>query len=442
MSGYLSRLSGDIRRDAPEPARGFAHALAAGPNVAVIAEVKRGSPSQGPIRPDADVVATAEAYELGGATCLSVLCAERDFGGSVDDLAAARRAVSIPAIAKDFTVFPEQVARQRLAGADAILVILAMVTDDEARRLMATAALLGMDTLVEVHTAEEAERAVLLEAPLVGVNARDLQTLEIDRDRQLGTASRAAGGPDPGGGVGHRRPPGRDRGPRRRRRRGAGRHRPDARPGTAGRPGGGGARVSTPLVKICGLTRETDVEAAVEAGADLVGFVIAVDSLPRRLAGARRTSGPAWPAMRERWVVYAGTVGRPAGRASTRWPRCTACRRQPPGHDRRLSRPAARRAPRKRGSPVPARPGSGAPISEPASGLRDHWRRAGYRCAQPVSGRAASTPTTWSEAVARGPGRGAVDYGPAASESRARDQGPRADSRRVHRGRQGRDAAA
>ena len=189
MSGYLSRLSGDIRRDAPEPARGFAHALAAGPNVAVIAEVKRGSPSQGPIRPDADVVATAEAYELGGATCLSVLCAERDFGGSVDDLAAARRAVSIPAIAKDFTVFPEQVAAQRLAGADAILVILAMVSDDEARRLMETAALLGMDALVETHSREEIDRAVAIGARVVGVNARDLETLEIDRDRQLGLLS-------------------------------------------------------------------------------------------------------------------------------------------------------------------------------------------------------------------------------------------------------------
>jgi len=189
VSGYLSRLSGDIRRDAPEPARGFAHALAAGPNVAVIAEVKRGSPSQGPIRPDADVVATAEAYELGGATCLSVLCAERDFGGSVDDLAASRRAVSIPAIAKDFTVFPEQVAAQRLAGADAILVILAMVSDDEARRLMETAALLGMDALVETHSREEIDRAVAIGARVVGVNARDLETLEIDRDRQLGLLS-------------------------------------------------------------------------------------------------------------------------------------------------------------------------------------------------------------------------------------------------------------
>jgi indole-3-glycerol phosphate synthase len=185
MSGYLSRLSGDIRRDPPEPSRGFADALAAGTKVAVIAEVKRGSPSQGPIRPDADVVATAQAYELGGAACLSVLCAKRDFDGSLDDLAAARRAVSIPAIAKDFTIFPEQVARQRLAGADAILVILAMVTDDEARRLIATAALLGMDTLVEVHNEQEIERAVALEATLIGVNARDLDTLGVDRDRQL-----------------------------------------------------------------------------------------------------------------------------------------------------------------------------------------------------------------------------------------------------------------
>jgi len=185
VTGYLSRLSGDIRRDPPEPARGFAAALTDGPHVAVIAEVKRGSPSQGPIRPEADVVSTGVAYEAGGAACLSVLCAERDFGGSLDDLTAARGAVSIPAIAKDFVVFPEQIARQRIAGADAALVILALVTDDEARRLLATAALLGMDAIVEVHSAEEVERALSLDAPLVGVNARDLNSLEIDRTRQL-----------------------------------------------------------------------------------------------------------------------------------------------------------------------------------------------------------------------------------------------------------------
>jgi indole-3-glycerol phosphate synthase len=185
MSGYLTRLSGDIRRDAPAPARGFADALAAGPHIAVVAEIKRASPSQGAIAPSADVAETARAYAAGGAAAMSVLCAERDFAGSLDDLAAARRAAALPALAKDFTVFPEQVAAQRLAGADAILVILAMVSDDEARRLMQAAELLGMDALVEAHTAAEVERAVGLEARIVGVNARDLDTLEIDRGRQL-----------------------------------------------------------------------------------------------------------------------------------------------------------------------------------------------------------------------------------------------------------------
>jgi indole-3-glycerol phosphate synthase len=185
MSGYLARLGGDIRRDAPEPARGFADALAAGPAIAVIAEIKRASPSQGAIAPDADVAATARAYAAGGAAAMSVLCAERDFGGSTADLTAARDAAALPAIAKDFTVFPEQVAAQRLAGADAVLVILAMVSDDEARRLLETATLLGMDALVETHTPAEVARAIGLGAAVVGVNARDLDTLAVDRDRQL-----------------------------------------------------------------------------------------------------------------------------------------------------------------------------------------------------------------------------------------------------------------
>ena len=184
MTGYLARIGGDIRRDAPEPSRGFAEALTAGGDVTVIAELKRSSPSQGAIAPDADIAGTAVAYEHGGAACLSVLCAERDFGGSLEHLREARRRVSIPALAKDFTVFPEQVARQRLAGADAVLVILAMVTDDEARRLLQTADLLGMDALVETHSAEEVERALALDARVVGVNARDLETLEVDTARQ------------------------------------------------------------------------------------------------------------------------------------------------------------------------------------------------------------------------------------------------------------------
>jgi indole-3-glycerol phosphate synthase len=174
-----------VRRDAPEPARGFADALAAGPAVAVIAEIKRASPSEGAIAPGADVAETARRYAAGGAAAMSVLCATRDFAGSLDDVTAARRASPLPAIAKDFTVFPEQVAAQRLAGADAVLVILALVTDDEARRLLQTAALLGVDALVEAHDAAEVARALALEAPVVGVNARDLRTLAVDRDRQL-----------------------------------------------------------------------------------------------------------------------------------------------------------------------------------------------------------------------------------------------------------------
>jgi len=150
VTGYLARIGGDIRRDAPEPSRGFAEALTAGGDVTVIAELKRSSPSQGAIAPDADIAGTAVAYEHGGAACLSVLCAERDFGGSLEHLREARRRVSIPALAKDFTVFPEQVARQRLAGADA----------------------------------EEVERALALDARVVGVNARHLETLEVDTARQ------------------------------------------------------------------------------------------------------------------------------------------------------------------------------------------------------------------------------------------------------------------
>jgi indole-3-glycerol phosphate synthase len=182
---YLERLSGDIRRDAPAPTRGFANALAAGVSVAVIAEVKRSSPSEGAIQLDADVPATARRYEEGGASCVSILCAERDFGGSLADLTAGRDAITIPALAKDFTMFPEKVAQQRLAGADAILVILAMLTDMEARRLLDTAALLHMDALVEAHDDHEVERALRLEAGVIGVNARDLGTLQVDRHRQL-----------------------------------------------------------------------------------------------------------------------------------------------------------------------------------------------------------------------------------------------------------------
>jgi indole-3-glycerol phosphate synthase len=185
VTGYLTQLAGDLRRDAPEPPRGFGEALRAGPGVAVIAEIKRSSPSEGGIAPDADVAETARRYAGGGAAAMSVLVAERDFGGSIGDLRAARAAAGLPALAKEFTIFPEQVAAQRVAGADAVLVLLALVSDSEAARLIQTAELLGMDTLVEAHTAEEVERAVALDAAIVGVNARDLESLQVDRDRQL-----------------------------------------------------------------------------------------------------------------------------------------------------------------------------------------------------------------------------------------------------------------
>ena len=185
MRGYLSRLAGDLRRDAPEPARGFGDALRACGSVAVIAEIKRSSPSEGGIAPGADVAETAARYAEGGAAAMSVLVAQRDFGGSLDDLRTARAAAGLPALAKEFTVFPEQVAAQRVAGADAILVLMALVSDAEAARLLRTAELLGMDALVEAHTADEVERALRLEPSIVGVNARDLESLEVDRDRQL-----------------------------------------------------------------------------------------------------------------------------------------------------------------------------------------------------------------------------------------------------------------
>jgi indole-3-glycerol phosphate synthase len=185
VRGYLSQLAGDLRRAAPEPARGFADALRAGPSVAVIAEIKRSSPSEGGIAPAADVGETARRYAEGGAAAMSVLVAERDFGGSLDDLRAARAAAGLPALAKEFTLFPEQVAAQRTAGADAVLVLLALVSDAEAARLLQTAELLGMDAVVEAHTAAEVDRAVGLGARVIGVNARDLESLEIDRDRQL-----------------------------------------------------------------------------------------------------------------------------------------------------------------------------------------------------------------------------------------------------------------
>ena len=167
-------------RNAPPP-RGFRQALVDGAPMAVIAEIKRRSPSKGDLAAALDPADLARSYAAGGAAALSVLTDREWFGGSADDLAAARDACSCPVLRKDFTVSALDVCDTRKMSADAVLLIVAALTDSELRSFLALAGDLGLGALVEVHDESEIGRAVDAGADLVGVNQRDLTTFSVDR---------------------------------------------------------------------------------------------------------------------------------------------------------------------------------------------------------------------------------------------------------------------
>jgi indole-3-glycerol phosphate synthase len=176
------------------PTRGFEAALRLGPTLRVVAEIKRRSPSKGDLNLGLDPAEVAAAYERGGAACLSVLTDVEYFGGSAADLQAARTACALPVLRKDFTVDARDVVDARLMGADAVLLIVAALSDDELRRFLALARDLEFAALVEVHDEAELDRAAAAGASIIGVNQRDLTTFEIDRELAVKLAPRMPDG--------------------------------------------------------------------------------------------------------------------------------------------------------------------------------------------------------------------------------------------------------
>ncbi len=251
----------------------FTEALRA-PGLGAIAEIKRRSPSAGDLRPDADPAAIAASYATAGAAAISVLVDER-FGGTWDDLRAARAATTTPLLAKGFFSTEEHLRTAREAGASAVLLLLRDLDDSTTAWLMQVAESLGLDTLVEAHDGEELERGIALGAPVLGVNARDLSTFAVDRRAQLELVA----------GIPRDRVVVAESGVRTRAH------------GAAAELAGADAvlvgsalmqaadpaaklaeLLSRPLVKVCGLTRSEDVAAAAEAGADMAGFVLVPES--------------------------------------------------------------------------------------------------------------------------------------------------------------------
>ena len=197
--GFLTDLVGDLRRRLEldpldesgllaiamhlPPPRPFEGSLRR-TRPAVIAEYKRSSPSAGAIA-EPDVAGQARAYEEGGAAAISVLTEPTRFDGALADLRAVRLAVDLPVLRKDFLVHPAQVIESRAAGADAVLLIAAAMSELELKAMLAVANDLGLDALVETHSADDLAKALVTDAPVVGVNARDLETLEVDVERAL-----------------------------------------------------------------------------------------------------------------------------------------------------------------------------------------------------------------------------------------------------------------